>query len=64
MVCGAFQQWLQRITSTCADFYEHGMQAIVHHGLRYTGNGGDCVDKECFEAVNYQTVLLYTLYLL
>jgi len=26
-------------------FYEHGMQALVHHWQKYTANGGGYVEK-------------------
>jgi len=43
-----------------ADFYEHGMQALVHHWKKCITNGGDCVEKQHFVAENllYQTALL------
>ena len=59
----AFQQWWQCFTSTGADFYKCSMQALVYHWWKYTANGGDCVEKECFVAQNlpYQIVLLCSL---
>ena len=29
----------------CADFYKHGMQALVHRWWKCTANGGDYVEK-------------------
>ena len=43
-----FQQWPQWITSTCPDFYEHGMQAPVYHWQECIYNGGDYVGKRVF----------------
>ena len=43
---GAFQQWWQRqlVTSSGANVYKCGMQALVHHWRKRSGNGGDCVE--------------------
>ena len=54
MVGSAFQQhpdW-SGVTSTGADFYEHGMQALVHRWQKCIANGGDFVKKECFVTEN------------
>jgi len=32
-------------TSAGADFYEHGVQALVHRWRKCIANGGDCVGK-------------------
>ena len=44
---GQFQQWHQRqwVTSTGADFYKCGMQALVHHWWKCIANGGDYVEN-------------------
>jgi hypothetical protein len=62
-VVRAVKQWA---TSTGADFYERGMQALVHSWRRCIASGGDYVKKYCFVAKNllYQIVLLCNLYLL
>jgi hypothetical protein len=59
----AVKQWA---TSAGADFYECGMQALVHCWRKCIANGGYYVVKKCFVANNllYQMVLLYSLYLL
>jgi histone-lysine N-methyltransferase SETMAR len=41
-VIRAVKQWA---TSTGADFYECGMQALVHHWRKCTANSGDYVEK-------------------
>jgi len=48
------------------DFYEHGMQPLVHHSQKCLANSGDCVEKQCFVAENLlsQVVLLCSSYLL
>jgi len=33
------------VTSTVADFYEHGMRALVHQYRKFIANGNDCVEK-------------------
>jgi len=33
-----------------ADFYEHSMQALVHHWQICTANGGAYFEKQCFVA--------------
>ena len=33
-----------------ADFYERGMQALVHHWQKCIANDGDYVEKQCFAA--------------
>jgi hypothetical protein len=62
-VVRAVKQWA---TSAGADFYECGMQALVHRWRKCIANGGDYVEKLCFVAKNllHQTVLLCPLYLL
>ena len=62
-VVRAVKQWA---TSVGADFYERGMQALVHRWRKCIANGGDYVEKLCFVAKNllYQIVLLCSLYLL
>ena len=35
----------QRIISTGAEFYERGMQALVHRWRKCIANGGDYVEK-------------------
>jgi hypothetical protein len=35
----------QRATSAVADFYEYGMQALVHRWQKCIANGGDYVKK-------------------
>jgi len=47
---GAFQQWQQWqwATSTGADFYTHGMQALVHCWWKCIANGGDYTEKQLF----------------
>ena len=37
-IIAAVKQW---VTSIGADFYEHGMQALVHHWWKCRANGGD-----------------------
>ena len=61
-VGGAFQQWWQWqwVTSAGADFYKHGMQALVHC-CACIARGGDCVVAE--DSL-YQILSLYSLYLL
>jgi len=48
------------------DSHEHTMQALVHLWQKCTANGSDCVEEQCFVAVNlhYQAVLFCSLYLL
>jgi len=48
-----------------ADFYERGVQALVHRRQKCIANGGDYVEEQCFVAKNllYQTALLCSLYL-
>jgi hypothetical protein len=41
-VVRAVKQWA---TSTGADFYKHGMQALVHHWRKCMANGGEYVKK-------------------
>jgi len=41
-VVQAVKQWA---TSAGADFYECGMQALVHHWQKCIANGGDYVEK-------------------
>ena len=50
-------------TSAGANFYKHGMQAIVHHWQNCTANAGGHPEKYCFVAENflYQIVLLCSL---
>ena len=45
VVGDAFQQWQQQqwFSSTGADFYKHGMQALVHCLQKCRANGGDCI---------------------
>ena len=38
----AVKQWA---TSAGADFYELGVQALVHRWRKCIANGGDCVEK-------------------
>ena len=40
------------VTDSHADYYKHGMQALVHHWWKCTANGGDYVEKQCFVAEN------------
>ena len=49
---GAFQLWQQWVTSTAADFYDHGMQVLVHCCQKYIASGGDNLEKYCFVAKN------------
>ena len=53
-VGGAFQQLQQQqwVTSTGADFYKHGMQALACLWQEYIVNGGDYVEEQCFIAEN------------
>jgi hypothetical protein len=55
---------IQWATSAGEDFYEHGMQAVVHRWRECIANGGDYVEKQCFVAKNllYQIALLCYLY--
>ena len=55
-----FQQQQQRVTSAGADFYKHGMQALVYHWWKCIANGGSHVEKYCFVVENlfYQADLL------
>ena len=48
-----------------ADFYEHGMQALVHCWPKYIVMEVSVLKKQHFEAENLfnQIVLLYSLYL-
>ena len=39
------KQW---VISTGADFYEHSMQALLHHWQKYIANGGDYFEKIFF----------------
>ena len=54
VVGGGFQQWWQecerRTTFWIAMqiFYEHSMQAVVHHWWKCIANGGDYSEKYCF----------------
>ena len=49
----------QRITSSGAALYEHGMQALAHHWQKHIANGGDYVEKQHFVAENlYQQIML------
>ena len=66
VVGAAFQQRWQWVTSTGADFYEHGMQALVRSRWNCTATGGEYAEKECFVAANFlsQMQLLCSLYLL
>jgi len=49
-VGGALQQWwqCQWVISTDADFYEHGIQALVHPGLKCIDKVGDYTEKQYF----------------
>jgi len=60
-VVRAVKQWAN---SAGADFYECGMQALVHCWRKCIAIGGDYVEKWCFVAKNllYQIVLLCSLY--
>ena len=62
-VGGAFQQWWQWVISTGADWYKHGMQALVHHWQKCTANSAE---KQHFVAQNllYQMKLSCSLNLL
>jgi hypothetical protein len=62
-VVRAVKQWA---TSTGADFYGRGMQALVNRWRKFIANGGNYVEKYCSVAKNflYQIVLLCSLYLL
>ena len=44
-VGGVFQQWGLWVTSAGADFYKHGMQALVHSWQECIANSGDCAEK-------------------
>ena len=57
---------MSRVPDSRADFFEHGMQDLIHHRWKYISNGGDCVEKQCFVAENllYQIALLCSFYLL
>ena len=59
---GTVRRWGQRqwVISSGADFYERGMQALVHQWQKCSANGGDCVAKQCFvaESLLYQIVSL------
>jgi hypothetical protein len=39
-------------TSAGANFYECGMQALIHRWRKCIANGGDCVEKSRFVAKN------------
>ena len=41
-VVRAVKQW---VTSSCADFYERGMQAVVHRWRKCIANGDNYVEK-------------------
>ena len=47
VACSVFQQWQKWywVTSAGADFYECGMQALVHHWLKCIASSGDDVEK-------------------
>jgi len=62
-VVRAVKQWA---TSDGADFYERGMQALVHRWRKSIANGGAYVEIHCFVAKNllYQVLLLCSMYLL
>jgi hypothetical protein len=62
-VIRAVKQWA---TSAGTDFYERGVQTLVHRWQKCIANSGDYVGKQCFVAKNlpHQTVLLCSLYLL
>jgi len=42
VIIAAVKQW---VTSTGADFYNHGMQFLVDHWQKFMANGGDCIEK-------------------
>ena len=46
-VGGVFQWWWQQqwVTSAGADFYEHGIQALVQLWQKWRADGSDCVEK-------------------
>ena len=44
-VGGAFQQWWGWVTSTGADFYKYGMQALVHHWRKCIACYGHYAEK-------------------
>ena len=50
VMTAVFQQWWQRqwVMSTGADFYEHGMQTLVHCWQKCIASGSDCVEKWYF----------------
>ena len=54
------------IPDGCEDFYERGMQALVHRWQKCVSTGGNYVEKQRFQAENFlhQTALLCSLYLL
>ena len=60
-VIATLKQW---VTSTGADYYKHGMQALVHWWQKCIANVGDHVAKQCLVVENllYQIVLLSSLY--
>jgi len=49
VIIATVKQWL---TSTGADFYTCGMQALVHHWQICIANGGNYDEKQCFVAEN------------
>jgi hypothetical protein len=63
VVLAAVRKWL---ASAGADFYERGIQALVHRWQKCITNGGDYVKKylQVAEILLYLTVLLFFLYLL
>ena len=42
ILVAAVKQW---VTFAGVDFYEHGMQALVHYWQKCTANDGDYVEK-------------------
>ena len=62
-VIAAVQQW---IASDGADFYEGGMQALVHCWQKCIANGGNYAEEQCFVAENllFQIAIFCSLYLL
>ena len=64
--CWMFMETKQWITSSGADIYERGMQALVYCWWKCIANGGNYVEESCYGAENlfYWIVLLCSLYLL
>ena len=48
-VIAAVKQW---VTPADADFYEHGVQTLVHCWQKCIANGGDYIEKQCFVTEN------------